>query len=75
MSIPLRPREDRQPAPSKYPLFRVYLSRARIIPYKPERDWVPYFSRGTFPTLSRDPSFQETIKNPGKQPAFEKNDG
>ena len=33
------------------------------------------FSRGTFPILSRDPSFQETIKNPRKQPVFEKNNG
>ena len=33
-------------------------------------------SRGTFPILSRDPSFQETIKNPGEtDPVFEKNDG
>ena len=29
----------------------------------------------TFPILSRDPSFQETIKTQGKQPVFEKNDG
>ena len=29
-------------------------------------------SRGTFPILSRDPSFQETIKTQGKQLAFEK---
>ena len=34
--------------------------------------WIAYKrltgnSRGTFPILSRDPSFQETIKNLGKQ--------
>ena len=35
----------------------------------------PFGSRGTFPILSRDSSFQETIKTQGKQPVFEKNDG
>ena len=29
----------------------------------------------TFPILFRDPSFQETIKKPGKQLVFAKNDG
>ena len=28
-------------------------------------------SRGTFPTLSRDPSFGKSSKTPGKQPVFE----
>ena len=32
-------------------------------------------SRGHFPILSTDPSFQKTIKTPGKQLVFEKNDG
>ena len=32
-------------------------------------------STASFPILSRDPSFQETIKNPGKQLVIEKNDG
>ena len=32
-------------------------------------------SRATFAILSRDPSFQETIKNPRKQLVFQKNDG
>ena len=27
-------------------------------------------SRGTFPILSRDPSFQETIKHPGEAASF-----
>ena len=31
-------------------------------------------SRGTFPILSRDPSFQQTVKK-GKQPVFQKKDG
>ena len=29
-----------------------------------------YWSRATFPILSRDPSFQETTQNPGKQIRF-----
>ena len=37
------------------------------------------YSRGTFPILSRDPSFQETIKKKKnrkkQQPVFEKNHG
>ena len=33
------------------------------------------YSRATFPILSRDPYFQKTINNPGKQLVFEKNDG
>ena len=32
-------------------------------------------STGTFPILSRDLSFQETIKNPGKHLVFDKNNG
>ena len=33
-------------------------------------------SRGTFPVLSRNPAFQEAIKNSGgTDPFFEKNDG
>ena len=39
---------------------------------------IPYFrsSRGTFPILSRDPSFEKTSGNPGRtDPVFGKNDG
>ena len=32
-------------------------------------------SRGHFPILSRDPSFQKTSRTPGKTAGFEKNDG
>ena len=36
----------------------------------------PHVSSGTFPILSRDPSSQASIKNPGDtDPVFEKNDG
>ena len=30
----------------------------------------PQDSRGTFPILSRDPSFQETMKKPGETDGF-----
>ena len=54
-------------------------NRSAVVQGPEYLDWVrallSQVSNGTFPILSRDPSFQETIKSQGKQPVFEKNDG
>ena len=53
--------------------FGIYQGKPSICPNRTPVKKID-FSRGTFPILSRGPSFQETIQPPwGKQPVFEKN--
>ena len=54
--------------------MRVPLLRLPLLLLKGSQQENPPFSMATFPILSRDPSFQETIKHAGKQLVFEKND-